>query len=1330
MRRDSSRLVRIVSVVLAIHLFASPRAADRIATAQRFLDRRAASGGADGGGGFFPGSLLVVGASDHAARDLLRERTRRAGALLGATGRGLFSLAEELAAPELARRGLRPAPAAVWPAVVAQVVHDARCDEAGEAPIRTGAGANGGAGGERSGGAGEGGAEGGRAEEPGAGAPEAGTPDRLGRFAPISEGPGLARRLAATFAELRAAGVAPKTVSRGDGTLGWLYRESLAGLERAGFADRAGVFEAARRQVESGAEAAPATLLVLDAPLGDSVVRDFIAALVERTAETLLTFPEADRRSREAARVLGAAPSAVVEAARGHSSSPEGAPVEPEADAGGERPADRKNAAILFGPADRDGAGASAAEHPLPAQDDFAKDDVAKGDVAKANDPVAALQRRLFRPEDGGTAAPDGDEGPTDGPASNHATSDLPTNNAATNGLSDRGLSDNDLANDEPRPSDTTRRAPGGEERGLTVFRAPGAAAEALEIARAFLKEAGRSVPFDRMAVLLAAPGEYAPALREAFDRARIPAFFDAGTAPPDRAARAFLALLDCALADLAADTFFEYLTLGEHRPAPAADEAGEQDRNEGRGDDRSDDGDADPGDPFAALRLLEGCVLEARVIGGLDRWKRRLALLTERLVRELEEKQEAASDDPAKQEEADEAARRQRALARFTADSLPLLERLAALPKDDGRNDDGSGAGTPAATVSPTETPTDSRTDAVNRSRRDAPKDAATGPPPTAPSRQRGRHWGEWAEILGDLARTALRRPAPVLDCLAETAPMAGVGPLPLTEVRRHLGERLLGAERASSGDRYGRVFVAPIERARGLSFRVAAIPGLHEGGIGGGLREDPLLPDRRRPELAAGLPLAADRLEAERLRLALAVGAATERVFLSCSSLKVVEGRPLTPSYFLVEALRAGEGRTLTLDEIETRAGRDSGVVPGLRAAKEPEAALDRAEFDLALLSRALAPGADPEAARGAGAHLLRDERLAAALRREWMRNSRAWQPADGFLAVGAEAKSALGSRRPTARTYSATGLESFAKCPYQFYLKNIVRLRAEERPERLVHLDPLTRGSLAHEVFFFLGQTLRERGLTPLPRERLAEAVALLPPIVDEVAKQFREEHAPEIERIWNDELDGLLGDLRGFLEREADNGFRVAANELTFGMAPNGPADAESRLDPAVLPGGLRLRGSIDAVEEAETGARRVTDYKTGRDSVRVSDDRRVLFGGEALQPLLYAFAQEALTGRPTASGRLYYTTLRGAYHQTVVPTDTAEARRLLEEFVRRLDAAVSAGHFPAAPNPASRWSPCRYCDYLAICGPRPATYRDTKNPRGAALSEVQAIRKLP
>lgn len=1240
----------------------------------------------------------------------MRERAARAGALVGVAGRGLGSLAEELAGPELARRGLCRAPAAVWQAVVAQVVHDAR-DEEGT----PGGGVPGDADDN---------------ERPGADPerqPYAGAGGRLGRFGPISEGPGLARRLASTFGELRAAGVTPERVAGSDRTLAGLYRKSLEGLERAGFVDRAGVLEAARRRVESGRAATPGTLLLLDAPFREPVVRDFVAALAARASRTLCTLPEADRGTARAAAAMGAAPpsafAAVFETGfeTGLETGFGSAPSEDARAGHDDRRAESNE-------------GRRTGEH-FPGTGTGAKHRSAARTGPDTNKIVAALQRRLFRPEADSAAALAGDAHPSRKPAPGAPGRDRPgpeESIADESGTKGRGTHEpGPDAAEKPTPCGS----PGHEGGGLTLIRAPGAAAEALEIARAFLREAERGLPFDRMAVLLADPGVYAPALREAFDRARIPAFFETGAPPADRAGRAFLTLLDCALDDLSADTFFAFLTLGEHREREDAPGERAEDGNEGPQD------TDDPNDAFAILRRQEQLVLEARVIGGLERWQRRL----ERLAEQLQQQRETASDRAGAEAEAAEAARRERALARFRADFLPLLKRLAALPKGDGGQDgrDDGGADAVAeeglrfgneiendAPDAPQDAPTKAASDAPINRPTDAPNDAATRQRPAAPTTEAGRLWGEWAKVLSDLARSALRRPEAVLRCLEETAPLAQVGPLTLAEVRAALGERLLDTGGASSGVRYGRVFVAPLEGARGLSFPVVAIPGLSEGAVRAGLREDPILPDRRRRELDPALRVAEDRLEAARRRLATAVGAATERVLLSCSSLDVVEGRPLTPSYSLVEALRAGEGRTLTLEEIVERARRDSGVTPGLRAPQEPEAALDRPEFDLSLLGRALAPGADPEAARGAGAYLLRDERLAAALRREWMRNNRGWQPADGFLAAGAEAKAALGRHRPTARIYSATGLEAFAACPYRFFLKNIVRLRASERPERLVGLDPLTRGSLVHDVFFRLGAELRERDLTPLRPGRLAEAVEALREVFAPEADRFREETAPAIDRIWNDQLEGLLGDLRGFLEREADNGFRVAANELTFGMTPSGYADPGSQREPAILPGGLRLRGSIDAVEEKADGSRRVTDYKTGQDSVRAGDGKRVLFGGEALQPLLYAFAQEAVTGKPTASGRLYYTTLRGAYHQTVVETDTAEARTLLEQFVRLLDEAITAGRFPAAPNPESRYPPCRYCDYLPVCGPRPASYRDTKKPHGAALAEVQAIRKLP
>src|SRR5213075_308464 len=76
--------------------------------------------------------------------------------------------------------------------------------------------------------------------------------------------------------------------------------------------------------------------------------------------------------------------------------------------------------------------------------------------------------------------------------------------------------------------------------------------------------EAARGVPFERMGILLRAPGPYRSAVAEALARADIPAYFARGTRGPDPSGRAFLSLLACADERLSARRFAEYLSLGQ----------------------------------------------------------------------------------------------------------------------------------------------------------------------------------------------------------------------------------------------------------------------------------------------------------------------------------------------------------------------------------------------------------------------------------------------------------------------------------------------------------------------------------------------------------------------------------------------------------------------------------------------------------------------------------------------------------------------------------------------------------------------------------------------
>src|SRR5262249_26029295 len=105
----------------------------------------------------------------------------------------------------------------------------------------------------------------------------------------------------------------------------------------------------------------------------------------------------------------------------------------------------------------------------------------------------------------------------------------------------------------------------------LDFFSAPGQGRECVEIARRVVQAADEGVRFDQTAVLLRQPELYQPVLEEAFRRAEVPAYYSRGTARPDPAGRAFLALLVCAEEGLPATRFAEYLSLGQ---VPAVDES------------------------------------------------------------------------------------------------------------------------------------------------------------------------------------------------------------------------------------------------------------------------------------------------------------------------------------------------------------------------------------------------------------------------------------------------------------------------------------------------------------------------------------------------------------------------------------------------------------------------------------------------------------------------------------------------------------------------------------------------------------------------------------
>ena len=838
-----------------------------------------------------------------------------------------------------------------------------------------------------------------------------------------------------------------------------------------------------------------------------------------------------------------------------------------------------------------------------------------------------------------------------------------------------------------------TDRPPVRERAGdVRLFSAPGEGREAVEIVRRALDEAARGVPFDEMAVFLRTPQQYLGLLEHACARGDVPVYFDRGTRRPDPAGRAFVALLSCAVDGLSAKRFDEYLSLGqvpqvadkaaaptivtplddvfsgdERRGGPLSPPDAWADAQVGPYDQPIDsDDEAVVAGTLRSPWKWEELIVESAVVGGRTReegkarWRRRLDGLAADFRYRIEElkKDEPESARIARFE------RDLRNLAHLRQFALPIVDALAEWPEQ----------GT----------------------------------------------WGEWIEHFSALATRSLRRPARVLQTLADLRPMADVGPVTIEEARDVLHDRLVTLDWEPPARRYGRLFVGTPHQARGRSFRVVFVPGLAERVVPQRPREDPLLLDEGRRAIDSALVGQDERGSAERLLLKIAIGAASERLYLSYPRLDVSETRARVPSFYALDVVRAITGRVPDHRVLASDAAEEGGASLAWPAPKDPDRAIDDLEHDLATL-KPLLDARDPSTVKGHAHYLLGlNESLRRSVISRWARGRGAWSPSDGLIRVAPGTQAALDAQRLRQRPYSLSALQRFTACPYQFLLATIYRLEPWDEPEPLVRMDPLTRGSLFHKAQAEFYRALEQGGALPVTRESLAAAATTLDAVLDRVAAEYAEKLAPAIDRVWRDEVDELRRDLGIWVQKLADDqAWQPKYFEFSFGLNDEG-RDSRSLPDPVLVDGRFVLRGSVDLIEHrADFDLLRITDHKTGKNR---SNPDLIVGGGATLQPVLYSLAVEQGLGKKVFSGRLFYATTVGGFVEHEIPINDYTRGQGLQ-VLEIIDRAVETGFLPAAPSERA----CTWCDFRPVCGPREE--ERTKRKARERLADLEALRSM-
>ena len=497
------------------------------------------------------------------------------------------------------------------------------------------------------------------------------------------------------------------------------------------------------------------------------------------------------------------------------------------------------------------------------------------------------------------------------------------------------------------------------------------------------------------------------------------------------------------------------------------------------------------------------------------------------------------------------------------------------------------------------------------------------------------------------------------------------------LEEARDVLHDRLVTLDWEPPARRYGRLFVGTPHQARGRSFRVVFVPGLAERVVPQRPREDPLLLDDGRRALDPALIRQDERGSAERLLLKIAIGAATERLYLSYPRLDVAETRARVPSFYALDVDARDHRPRAGPSGAGLGSGRRGRRQPGLAGAEEPGSRDRRSRARSGGPQAAARLRAIRRAGQGPRALPARAERIAAPLGDQPLgaraRRLVAERRADQGVARHRDgARPPIGSRQ---RAYSLSALQRFAACPYQFLLATIYRLEPWDEPEPLVRMDPLTRGSLFHKAQAEFYRALEADG-------RAAGDAAPRSPRRPARSTRCSIASPPSTRRSWRRRSSGC------------------GATRSTNCAATSASGCRRSRTEPDWRPGLLRVqlrpqRRRPRSAQPARAGAgrrplraarfgrsdraprrpRRAPRHRSQDRQEPLEPRPRSSAAATMLQPVLYSLAVEQGLGKKVFEGRLFYChdrrRLRRASRSRSTTTRAARACRCWRSSTARL-----------------------------------------------------------
>lgn len=303
---------------------------------------------------------------------------------------------------------------------------------------------------------------------------------------------------------------------------------------------------------------------------------------------------------------------------------------------------------------------------------------------------------------------------------------------------------------------------------------------------------------------------------------------------------------------------------------------------------------------------------------------------------------------------------------------------------------------------------------------------------------------------------------------------------------------------------------------------------------------------------------------------------------------------------------------------------------------------------------------------------------------------------------------------------KEFSVTELETYAKCPFKFFIERVLKISVIEEPTE--EMEAIELGSLLHSILFEFYSNIRSEGITlqGCDASNFRKSEKILLDIANEKIGDLKT-RLPlahfDIEKILGIDENWKQSILYQFLKYERENvdGYLPSFFEVKFGSISKGDSDSKLSNEQSLSIDNIKLRGKIDRIEINESeNSFSITDYKLSGKKPSSND----LWRGISLQLPVYFLAAKSLlkykTGNEINPGDMFIFSLKfnesdfgkNRISLTRKKNDReALNNRLIDESInniKQLVQNISEGKFNLTELEDREEKVCKFCELSSVC----------------------------